>query len=77
MLSKAKRLRIFLERMGAAPAAGSAEEALTLLTGVLNAVEDEFSDVPYNLQLWKTDGRLHPPQEDNTLRQPSFKARSR
>jgi hypothetical protein len=65
MFSKEKRLKIFLERMEVAQSAGSADEALTLLTSVLNAVEDEFSSVPNNPTLWKTDGRMYPPKADN------------
>jgi len=48
VFSKKKRLKIFLERMEVAQSAGSIGEALALLRGVLNAVEDEFSGVPNN-----------------------------
>ena len=64
-MQKKERFTIFLERMKAAPPAESAKEALTLLVEVLNAVEDEFSGVPYNPSLWQTDGRMYPPQSDN------------
>ena len=70
MLPKQKRLKIFLKRMENATPAGSADEALNLLANVLNKVEDEFSDVPYNPHLWKTDGRMYPPQEDNVREVP-------
>lgn len=71
MLPKPKRLRIFLERMEAAPPLNSANEALALLSDVLNSVEDEFSEVPYNPHLWKSDGRMYPPQEDNARKVPN------
>ena len=65
MLSKQKRLEVFLKRMEDVAPASSAEEALNLLANVLNQVEDEFSGVSYNPQLWETDGRMYPPQVDN------------
>jgi hypothetical protein len=65
MLSKKQRLRTFLERLNAAPASDSAEGALMLLSGILNDVEDEFSGISSNPLLWKTDGRMYPPNEDN------------
>jgi hypothetical protein len=65
MLSKQERFRIFLERLEAASAAGSADEALVLIHNILNAVEDEFSGVPYDPLRWETNGRMYPPQEDN------------
>src|SRR2546425_874396 len=65
MLPKKQRLRIFIERLTFAPPAKSAEEALDLLTGVLNAEEDELSGVPNHPAAWKDDGRMYPPQENN------------
>lgn len=70
MLPKRKRLRTFLDRMEAAPPSKSANEALALLSDVLNSVEDEFSEVPYNPHLWKSDGRMYPPQKDNVRKVP-------
>jgi hypothetical protein len=61
--SKKQRIRIFIERLEAAPKATSAEEALVLLGNVLNGVEDESSGVPFNPSLWESDGRMYPPQE--------------
>jgi hypothetical protein len=65
MLSKAKRLLMFLQRLEAAPPANSADEALALLGLTLNTVEDEHSGIEFNPTPWKDDGRMYPPQEDN------------
>jgi hypothetical protein len=70
MLPKQKRLRIFLERLEAHLPARSADEALELLIKILNAVEDEFSDVPSRPENWESDGRLYPPKEDSRVRFP-------
>ena len=70
MLSKAKRLQKFLQRLQAAPPAISADEAFGLLVATLNAVEDESSGVPNRPELWKTDGLMYPPQEDSRLKCP-------
>ena len=64
MLTKAARLRLFLARLAAAPAAASHNEALALIAAVLYAVEDEHSGVPANPANWRTDGRMYPPQFD-------------
>ncbi|MDX1951035.1 MAG: hypothetical protein SFY81_02560 [Verrucomicrobiota bacterium] len=65
MLSKKERLQIFLERLEAASATSSADDALRLLSNILNAVEDEFSGIPSNLLRWNMDDRMYPPREDN------------
>lgn len=65
MLPKKERLKIFLERLDSAKAVGSADEALLLLRKTLNGVEDEFSGVIYDPELWKSDGRMYAPNEDN------------
>jgi hypothetical protein len=54
--SKAKRLQEFLRRLETAPATSSADEALGLIVRILNAVEDEFSGVPFQPENWRTDG---------------------
>jgi hypothetical protein len=65
VLSKMERIKIFLERLAAEKPAQTAGEALASLDESLNAVEDEFSGIPCNPSLWMSDGRMHPPQEDN------------
>ena len=65
MLPKNKRLKLFFERLQAAPPASSVDEALDLLARTLNAVEDEHSGVEYHPTPWKDDGRMYPPQEEN------------
>src|SRR5437867_8451724 len=69
-LPKKERLRMFLERLEAAPPANSADEALDLLAKALAAVEDEFSGTPNRPERWRTDGRLYPPQEDSRVKYP-------
>ena len=56
--------------MSAAPKVSSPDEALALLSQTLNEVEDEFSDVPYRPENWRTDGRMYPPQEDSRVKYP-------
>jgi hypothetical protein len=63
--SRQERLQVFFAQLGAAPAAASFEEAYQQLTDVLNAVEDELTDVPYDPDSWQFDGRLYPPQMDS------------
>jgi hypothetical protein len=64
-IGREQRLREFLRRLRAAPAAGSFDEARQLVERTLNAVEDEMSGVPYDMDKWKTDGRMYPPQDDS------------
>jgi hypothetical protein len=71
VLSKAERLNIVLERLAAERPADSASKAWASLAENLNAVEDEFSGVPCNPSLWKSDGRIYLPQEDNSRHVPN------
>lgn len=65
MSTKAARLRLFLARLAAAPAASSHDEALALIATALNEVENEHSGIPANPANWRTDGRMYPPQPDH------------
>jgi hypothetical protein len=65
VLSKTKRLRLFIEQLDTAPSASTADGALDLLARVLNEVEDQHSGVENNPDAWKDDGRMYPPKEDN------------
>ena len=63
-LPKKERLKIFLERLGASQPVRSDDDALSLLSKILDAVEDEFAGVtlaqdPAGL------ARMGPPREDN------------
>ena len=63
-------MKLFLERMAVERPAGSSDQALTLLAKILNAVENEFSGVPYRPERWRTDGRMYPLREDSRVRCP-------
>jgi hypothetical protein len=65
VLTKSERLALLLERLSAAPTANSAEEALILLAATLNAVEDEFTTIPFDLSRSDSDGRMYPPLPDS------------
>lgn len=64
-LTKAQRFSEFLNRLLAAPAAKSSEVAFALVASTLNAVEDEFSSVPFDPSRWMDDGRMYPAQADS------------
>ncbi len=81
-LSIAERLAEFFRRLQAAPKARSADEAFNQIRNIMNEVEDEFSgvvrkDPPPPID--QPDGRMYPPQEDFTKRNPdgSITARTR
>lgn len=70
MLPKRERFEILLRRLKLANSAATADGALQLLSTILNAVEDEFSNVPYNPETWQSDGRMYPPEHDNRRQVP-------
>jgi len=51
--------------LAASPPAGNVDEALELITTLLNAVEDELSGAPNEPTNWQNDGRLYPPLPDS------------
>ncbi|MFM8262017.1 MAG: hypothetical protein ACKN9S_07030 [Pirellula sp.] len=64
-LGKIERFREFLRRLEQSPPASSHDEAFKLLSKILNDVEGEFTDIPFQPNRWQTDGRLYPPEDDN------------
>ena len=64
MASKTERLDEFLRRLAAAPVAASDEEALCQIGEILNRVEDELTDIPFDPDAWQDDGRMYPPRAD-------------
>jgi hypothetical protein len=72
--SKGERLAIFLKRLGALPTASTAREAIDQLAETLNAVEDEFSGIPFAPETRGMDGRMYPVQMDNARRLDEFQA---
>ncbi len=66
MPSKSERAELVFALLAKADPAGSHDDAYRLLSDTMNAVEDELSNIPYNPAAWMEDGRLYPPQEDNS-----------
>ena len=62
---KGKRFNEFLRRLAVLPPASNFQEGYEQLAATLNKVEDELSGIEYNPNLWRTDGRMYPPREDN------------
>jgi hypothetical protein len=64
-LPKSERFAAFLERLRAAPAAATFNEAYQQLCAILNEIEDTVTSIPHNPDNWRTDGRMYPPQLDS------------
>jgi hypothetical protein len=65
-MPKPARLAEFIRRLAAATPANNFDEAYALLCDTMNAVEDEFTSIPYNPPTPPDDdGRLYPPFEDH------------
>jgi hypothetical protein len=62
---KPERFAEFLKRLSCAPAACTFNEAYEQLCTILNEVEDSMTSIPFNPELWQTDGRMYPPQTDS------------
>jgi hypothetical protein len=66
-----QRLEIFLERLNAAPACKSAEEALALVSRLIEEVEDEFCPVSReDPPPMRFTGRMYAPKPDRVRRTP-------
>jgi hypothetical protein len=65
MATRIQRLQEFAVRLAAAPSARSFDEAYGQLSRTLNEVEDELSDVAFDIMESASDGRLYPPLWDN------------
>ena len=65
-----ERLQIFFQRLEAAPPAASADEAMALVCGLIERVEDEFCPVPREEPPpgLRFTGRMYPPQADRIWR---------
>ena len=64
-MEKPDRLWVFVGRLEASPAASTGEEAMELLTRLLDQTEDELTNIPYDPAKWMTDGRQYAPQPDS------------
>jgi len=64
---KWERLNEIYRRLEQAPAAGTFTEMRTQLADLINAVEDELTDIPYAPAEWRRDGRIYPVHDDNVF----------
>jgi hypothetical protein len=71
MKAKQERFTLFVERLAAAEAVGTHDEAFELIRETLDGVEDEFSGVASNPPAFQTDGRMYPPQTDSARSVPN------
>ena len=63
--TKAERIKEFLGRLAAAPAARDHDEALGQVSTILIAVEDEMTSIPFDPTFPVDDGRMYPPLPDS------------
>jgi hypothetical protein len=66
--SKQERFEEFLSRLASLPPARDAAEARRQIEQTLNEVENEMTNIPYNPDEWRSDGRMYPPQDDSIRR---------
>jgi hypothetical protein len=66
--SKGQRLAEIFRRLAAAPPAASHDDAYRLLCDTIDAVEDQMTTTPNIPANWMTDGRIYPPQMDQSYR---------
>ena len=66
-----ERLEIFFQRLKAAPPVGSADEAMALVSRLIEEVEDEFCSLPRENPppTLRFTGRMYAPQKDRIYRQ--------
>lgn len=65
VVPKRDRLQEFYRRLMEAPHAATFDEALSQLTDIVNAVEDDLAGVPNDPGNWRYDGRIYPPERDS------------
>ncbi len=75
--SRRERVREFLRRLGAAPAASNHDEAMKQVADVLNRVEDEMTSIPYDPTFPLNDGRMYPPKSDSKRSVPGLPGATR
>lgn len=69
---KRERLEEFFRRLLAAPGTGTFDETMGQLASILDAVEDELTDIPNVPDNWQIDQRLYPPQKDAAREVPGY-----
>lgn len=63
--SKPDRLAEFLRRLSTAEPVRSWAEAYKLIQTTLDNVEDQLTDIPFNPDRWRSDGRMYAPLPDS------------
>ena len=62
---KRDRLAELYRRLAQVPRAATLDEALRMLTDILDRVEDELTGIPNDPCSWRYDERIYPPQRDS------------